>query len=317
MWYSIIGMWLILAIALSIGAQGAPPNALPSSASKESSVSHRDADPKTSEAPQSGSYDNPISPCTKSIPCYVIQQPETKTKEEQAKADSLDTLTRCYMWATIIGVIGGWIGISLVYGQFRSQKGATEAAMQAARSADRNADILINSERAWLLAESIPSGPHKKEGRWYWENGAELTDLEIITRKNKPEIIGYTIKNYGRTPGWITSHWATARIVASAEGLPRPPDYFTKPASIFTQDVSIVYVPGQSKRNIILVPYEDLAPTAKRERFLYVYGTFTYRDVAERSHETRFCFFWHVPPEGDLNPQGFYQEGPEGYNRET
>src|SRR5438105_4580777 len=57
------------------------------------------------------------SACTQCPNCCSAEQPYTKTKEEKAKADSLDHLTRCYMWATIFGVIGGIIGVCVLIWQ--------------------------------------------------------------------------------------------------------------------------------------------------------------------------------------------------------
>jgi hypothetical protein len=199
-------------------------------------------------------------------------------------------------------------------GHFESLANATKDNAQAARE---NAQAVMGSERAWILVRMRPSGPRKKGNQWYWANGTPLTVLEVMTNMHKPELIGYMVKNYGRTPGWVTSQWATAKIVETESQLPQPPDYFCKPASIFVRKSNAAYVPGYRRRNRIFIPSDDLTPVASRTSFLYVYGIITYRDIAGGNHETRFCFRWHVPDTDDIDPQAFYREGPEGYNGET
>jgi hypothetical protein len=198
-----------------------------------------------------------------------------------------------------------------------------QAGKDAADAALKNATALMNAERAWILVTMLPTGPRKKQDigasvKYVWEDGRELTDDDIVNGKELvPETIGFVAKNYGRTPGWVTSIWANARIIPVMNGLPHPPLYFIKGASINIEKCDALYAPEADRKSRIFIPADDLIPVAERESFLYVYGIIHYRDVWGEKHETRFCFYWHVPVTGELNPPDFYQEGPEGYNGQT
>jgi len=199
---------------------------------------------------------------------------------------------------------------------------AAKATEFAAKAADMNAKAFISSERAWILVKMMPTFPRRKSDDGYdftWENGTPLTQQDILGMKHLvPETVGYIAKNYGRTPGWVTSHWCDAKIVPTMNGLPAKPDYFSRRGSISIETCDDLYVPDGDRKNKILIPFADLIPVARREQFLYVYGIITYRDAWDSPpHETRFCFYWHVPPQGDINPRDFCQEGPAGYNGQT
>jgi len=214
--------------------------------------------------------------------------------------------------------------VAVMEGQSRILRDSVAAAERAADAALLNARALIESERAWLLVRMVPAGPYlqpvaSSSAREYaWGNGSRLTQEDIVGGKHLvPESIAYISQNYGRTSGWLTSLWCDAKIVPEINGLPKKPDYFTRPASIVIPKCDDLYAPGGDRTGRITIPWADLVPVSRRQSFLYVYGMFTYRDVWNKSHETGFCFYWHVPPAGDLDPKGWYQEGPEGYNYQT
>ncbi len=83
----------------------------------------------------------------------------------------------------------------------QSQADATRANAEAAKD---NAEALKNSERAWILVRTLRTGPYRRDGRWVWNDGRPLTMADTLRNEHlKPELIGYAIKNYGRTPGWV------------------------------------------------------------------------------------------------------------------
>jgi hypothetical protein len=192
------------------------------------------------------------------------------------------------------------------------------AAGDNARAAKDNADGLINSERAWLLIQMKFSSPSARDGAYFWSDSRPLSVEEVLRGDYlKPETAEYIIENYGRSPGWITSQWANVKIVKSINGLPEEAGYFSRPGSLLVEKSNQLIEPRGQKKRSIEIPASNLDSVSRRESFLYVYGIIKYRDVWNKEHETCFCFLWHVPGPGDLNPQGFYQEGPEGYNRQT
>lgn len=240
-------------------------------------------------------------------------------------------------------VIVGALGVcyaARTLGKIERQAKANEGALSEIKAAGKQTDKMIehagkqadaallsarafmSSERAWILVRMLPTGPRNKSDAgldFVWEDGTPLTATDIQNGRHKvPETVGYMVKNYGRTPGWVTSHWCDAKIIPATPDLPIQPSYFSRPASIFVRKCDDLYAPEADRKNRIIIPTVDLIPVAGRNSFLWVYGIITYRDVWDGApHETRFCFYWHVPASGDMNPMGFYQEGPEGYNKQT
>jgi hypothetical protein len=84
------------------------PNTPPATTTESSrTVSKLNGQKKAYKAEQEISDKSKEPPCNQCFTCSPIEQEKGKSKEEQAKADSLDLLYRRYMWATIIGVVGG------------------------------------------------------------------------------------------------------------------------------------------------------------------------------------------------------------------
>jgi len=149
--------------------------------------------------------------------------------------------------------------------------------------------------------------------------GTKPFTVEEVLRDDhlKPGKIVYTVKNYGRSPGWVTSQWANAKIVSVINGLDDKPDYFSGKGSMAIPKCDDFLEPESDLKNEIFVSSDDIDTVASGTSFLYVYGIITYRDVWNKTHDTRFCFYWHAPQSGDLNPLGWYAEGPVGYSRQT
>lgn len=68
-----------------------------------------------------------VMPCNQASPCHVIEEAQRKSAEQEAKDASLDWLYRRYMWATIVGVIGGLIGVGVLIWQTRLIKLSADA----------------------------------------------------------------------------------------------------------------------------------------------------------------------------------------------
>jgi hypothetical protein len=242
-------------------------------------------------------------------------------------------LTEVWFWftpdkvialATIVYAFVTTVMFFAIRSQARAAHRQADIADTAAKAAQKSADSLVNVERPWILVRMEPTGPHLREGKvWFTGLAGELgsrqlTDIEIITHRHRvPEKVEFTIKNYGKSPGWVTSQWVDARIVDAMGGLPSTPDYFLRKASFQKEKCSDFLERGCPRKGEIFITRGDLIPVGRKERFLYVYGIVKYRDVWKNEHYTRFCFYWYVPLTGDFDPMGFYAEGPDGCNEET
>ena len=79
----------------------------------------------------------------------------------------------------------------------------------AANAANKSAEVLINSERAWVIAELVPLCTFKN-GRWHrrvGDNWAELNETEILDGYFRMHTLRFT--NMGRTPAHILRYQIT------------------------------------------------------------------------------------------------------------
>jgi hypothetical protein len=140
---------LFLAL-FSISSQETAPNIPPAATAKSrGAIAKSNSQQEAQEGKQKDSERSPVPSCDGCFNGYYIEQPHAKTKEEESKEASLDRLYRRYLWATIIGVGGGFIGLVVLICQ-------TIAVRQTARSALLSAQAVINAERARIVAELIP-----------------------------------------------------------------------------------------------------------------------------------------------------------------
>jgi hypothetical protein len=84
---------------------------------------------------------------------------------------------------------------------------SADAAQKAADAAKDSAAALINSERAWLIAELVPTAIKFGDGRWYkpvGNNIGELSDANLADGKQ----LEYQLKvtNMGKTPAYVTKY---------------------------------------------------------------------------------------------------------------
>jgi hypothetical protein len=278
-----------IAIVLCVCAQGRPPNATPSTNTETGgSVGKLNTSQKTDSA-QNASPAKPIIPtCDQAAPCYVVDQPQAKSKEQQAKDDSLDVLTRRYMCATIIGVIGAFIGIGILIWQ-------TTIFQTTANAAKLNAQAVINAERPWLTVclQEIP------------DNDGMFT---------------FRITNNGRTPSDVISGTLDHTFAENMDALSKEPAYlspFTYPyQSFLTQgeffDIHPPFMPDAIINNR-LNSGQAIAPN----QILFLYGRIVYEDMLGKDrpdtarHETRWCFAYVS------GGPGFVRTGSEKYDRYT
>jgi hypothetical protein len=170
------------------------------------------------------------------------------------------------------------------------QSWATGKAAEATRDSVK---VLVNSERAWILAEIGEAPPPK-------------TDMQVVWVAPK-------ITNYGKTPGKILRISIAVRWFKNPPGLlPDEPEYGPE------QKFNYLLPPSKEIRPVkVIIPGREFQDVVERKTSLYIYRFIDYLDLGEIQRKTRFCFTYYVPPiEGDLGEPGFYIAGgmPEKYN---
>ncbi len=150
----------------------------------------------------------------------------------------------------------------------------------AAEAAKASADALINSERAWIMAQIIWSAE--------MPGAADPTRLRVIEGTgSEGETLSVDVhliyKNDGRTPGWITERRILFRQV---EMLPLPPQFEVLPGDHQVIGPEPLKVGGHGKVPAILT----VAGRREQGKKLVIYGFIKYRDVFEPERVTRFGY---------------------------
>ena len=185
-------------------------------------------------------------------------------------------------WA--IGIAIGTLG--LIYWQARETRRAAIATRDAAEAALLNAEALVNSERAWLVA--------------------------VIRRNDKSGLFFIKIRNRGKTPARIIRLDSKAEFVPDdPENLIIPEDYQCPailPNTTFIVD-GFTIRPGIMPKAFIEQRGKASALDSARE-FLVIYGRIVYEDVFPISgkppNETRWCYVY-------LPAENRFMGGPERY----
>ena len=162
-------------------------------------------------------------------------------------------------------------------------------ANKSAEAALKNAQAVINAERAWVFCTAK-------------QIGNESCQLSL--------------RNHGRTPAYVISVRELEKVVPPTTKLESTPDY-----GLPTQFVSErVLSPGDAweaddwRTNLSeVLPGEMLEEVRSGRLRYYLYGVIEYRDVLPGSqlHETRFCYFYSTIQ------QQFIVGGPSDYTKCT
>ncbi len=259
---------LFIATLLLLTANPTAQEAKPSAPAKKEAVAQDDRNKETPKPQQSSSEESPNA--TRG------GRSETKQDSESEKQDTYkpekDMLYRAYLWATILGVVGGLLGIALIYFQTKHVRKSADAAETAARAAKASADAVVNAERAWVFSAME-------------KLGSESFSLKFT--------------NHGKTPAEVIDikqreTW-TELMDPNKRELPIPPDYgldtkfvqprIIVPGNFFVYDNTVLasVLPGEI--------YSQLKTSRKR---YFIYGRVQYRDLIDRTKvcETGFCYFW-------------------------
>jgi hypothetical protein len=163
--------------------------------------------------------------------------------------------------------------------QSESSAQQLEVARLTAEAAQRNANSLMNSERAWLIVnvEFAPgsSGPflgtHVERG---------------VISKNTTVIVRLHIANQGRTPAWIDEVRTSSQLVESLDLLPVVPDFSSADVVVQAQ-LEPVGMRDEVKRDLTLTAQGS---SESLDTQTIVCGEVAYRDVFGFNRQTRFGY---------------------------
>jgi len=93
------------------------------------------------------------------------------------------------------------LGIGVLIRQTVLARRSADAARDAAKAARDNAQVVINTERAWIVVELRPHFYQGKDNRWYHEDHRPLTTEEVLSGKHL--VYSLRITNKGNTPAQL------------------------------------------------------------------------------------------------------------------
>jgi hypothetical protein len=219
-------------------------------------------------------------------------EPPAQPNQANIYDPTKDTLYRRYLYATIIGVFVGFVGMGILVWQTVVTRRSANAAKDAAIAAKNSAQAVINSERPWIFVTFKAAG-----------------SFDIPREAH----IYFSGKNCGRTPARVT------RASVNSYTQSRDAEFYDEPPYHKTELKYPRYVPPDGtfeiddfdlrvERNDSM--WEDM--NKKNERVMFT-GHVVYFDlITGEEHESRFCYF--LSP----NPYvGLIMTGPRTYNKHT
>jgi hypothetical protein len=182
---------IVIAAVLPIYGQEKAPK--PAGNEPHSESANKPTDSETPTAPDSRFV------ITQEITNNQENQPEKKSKSYFARlfsAENLPNIGLCIIG--FFGILYARRTLKKLGDQAEDTKKAADAAKDSAAAASRNTEVLIDIERAWL----IPC------------DGVRPKALPTVRlRPVQTELLVVQIKNFGRTPAWITDFWIDIQVL--------------------------------------------------------------------------------------------------------
>lgn len=226
----------------------------PNRGAEKPDVKERNAQVKASKKKAEPSSTAPTQTISGNL---YVSEPHAQAKQEGSYDARRDPLYRWYLGATIAGVGGAIVGIIVLICQTKATKKAADAAL-------RNAQVVINSERAWLDIDLIPVAPGRSGDHYL------------------------RVSNHGKTPGFVTG-WVLGRgywnrkeeILLGSIGNAPTPDK----KSLHNM------IPANTPGPITLLNF-DVAkyPPGEGWQFATYHGHLTYRDIFKQEHRTEVVY---------------------------
>jgi len=177
-----------------------------------------------------------------------------------------------------------------------------------AEAAKLSAEVLINSERAWVVVRAI-----------------QMELIPITNGAIRPyNTFRHTLVNKGKTVAKLMEFNAETRLLERDGELPDIPAYEPLPVHGLGFAHGRVLVP-EDPINMLSIGLDDRIDTNAFERIqvgdliLYAYGFITYFDFSEKQRKIQFCYRYLPagPEDYDSNRLYWIVDGPPAYNTHT
>lgn len=183
---------------------------------------------------------------------------------------------------------------------------------EIASAAKKNADAIVDAERAWIIATPVQDAPDLG----FIPDPGDSPETPFNDTSNRFSV---SFKNTGNTPARLIDSAVVYRLFNSLDEVPSEPNYGQRGPF-----EGLPLVKGDSIGAIAflqptsIMARSQAAAVQRQEAFMCAYGIIAYEDVFGRARETRFGYVYHFPLAGDPRPRGFRRERlPSAYNRAT
>jgi hypothetical protein len=210
-----------------------------------------------------------------------------------------------FRWPTGTTTLALILTLIVVAEQTKQTTKAAEAARDSAKAALKQADHMVASERAWMIAKMEP---------------VKIPDIS----EHFPFGIIPRIVNGGKTPAFIVETGSEAVVLGYKEHLPIVPVFNEKHISRW-EGRGLPLAPSGHIGRFAFCGIPNPSGLYQLDTTLWVYGYVKYRDVFDSSakgdgivRETRFCFRAQTPllhVVGDMT--SFIIDGTPTYNEAT
>jgi hypothetical protein len=159
----------------------------------------------------------------------------------------------------------------------------TRRAVEASR---KNAEVLISSERAWVLVDigKLPDLPDA--------NRVEFLFLYPL------------IENRGKTVARLSRIRGIVKLVPEGENLPTAPEYPLGQG--FDHEVDLILPPHVPIRPKLIISGQEFLDVQAHKKILYVHGSIEYRDIGGRERVSNYCYAYVIRRGFSPDVTGFY-----------
>jgi hypothetical protein len=268
---------------------------------------------------QQGTQDSPLVVDIKSRP----KTPEEAAQEKRRIDDKKLVDTRTFRLAVVNTFFTGVLMLVGIGGVCLALRTLRVLEKQAKATKD-SVDVLINSERAWVIVSRV-GNPDTKYG-WYAPDTPQYLPGMVF----EFEVCGKTVARIMDARFDLLPVPARTRFAPSWEplepDLPPVPDYTRRKRSQEIAEDGQVVIPGQKFRIMVSLPQtlnvSEWESLRDEKTVMCAYGLIKY-DSLGKHKETAVCYVYRfhwggVFTSGDgtvLNPSSFELAGPPAYNR--
>jgi hypothetical protein len=248
------------------------------------------------------------------VAVFTIGEEQISAKESDPYDPRQDCLYRAYLAATVLGVIGGIVGVALIFWQVRLLRRTVDASSEQSKAMERHIGEATRSADAMeQIAEVILTG-NKAITRAYL---TVIVNSAVFQERGLP---GQGDKKFQGIPKLLNTGITTARririrINAGILPVPIPIDFTFPPRN--TPEVEpqgFLSLGAHQNADLMGGIVDDFVPDGNVARIkegapesLCVWGVVTYEDIFGNSHTTKFgqqLYWW---PNQTI--RGFYIPG--------